>query len=162
MVDLMNTVLSRRSTRLLETLMGLGTLAAGLVFLRIVHAPTAPYGDPGYIGSAAFFPGLMALLVAALGVVLMLMAWRPQPPTPIKTGRTSRALSAYVLMVVVAIGLPWLGIWLTSMLAVPLLALLFGERRWYILLILAIVPPVLVIHLFEGVMGIYFPRGGWL
>lgn len=159
MVGLMNTALSRRSTRLLETLMGLGTLAVGLVFLRIVHASPSPYGDPGYIGSAAFFPGLIALLVAAIGVVLILMAWRPHPPTPIKTGRTSRALLAYALMVIVAIGLPWLGIWLTSMLTVPLLALLFGERRWGILLILAVVPPVLIIHLFEGVMGIYFPRG---
>lgn len=159
---MMNTVLSRRSTRILESVMGIGTLVAGLVFLRIVHDSPSPYGDPGYIGSAAFFPGLIALLVAALGVVLILMAWRPHPPTLIKTGRTARALLAYLLMIVVVAGLPWLGIWLTSMLAVPLLALLFGERRWGILLILAIVPPVLVIHLFEGVMGIYFPRGGLL
>lgn len=151
--------LSRRTTRILETLLGLGTLTVGLVFLRIVHASPPPYGDPGHIGSAAFFPGLVALLVSALGVVLVLMAWRPHLPTSIATGQTSRALLAYGLMVAVAAGLPWLGIWLAAMLAVPLLALLFGERRWMALMILAVVPPVLIIHLFEGVMGIYFPRG---
>ncbi len=151
--------LSRRNTRILETLMGLGTLAVGLVFLRVVHASPPPYGDPGDIGSAAFFPGLIALLVSALGVVLLLLAWRPHLPTSIATGQTSRALLAYALMVTVAAGLPWLGIWLVAMLAVPLLAVLFGERRWWVLLILAVVPPALVIHLFEGVMGIYFPRG---
>ncbi|MCA1770679.1 MAG: tripartite tricarboxylate transporter TctB family protein [Halomonas sp.] len=151
--------LSRSVTRVLETLMGLGTLSVGVVFLRIVHASPPPYGDPGDIGSAAFFPGLIALLVSALGVVLVLMAWRPHLPRSIATGQTSRALLAYALMVAVAAGLPWLGIWLAVMLAVPLLAVLFGERRWGVLLILAVVPPVLVIHLFEGVMGIYFPRG---
>lgn len=151
--------LSRRGTRILETLMGLGTLSVGVAFLRIVHESPPPYGDPGYIGSAAFFPGLLALLVSALGVVLVLMAWRPNLPTSVATGQTFPTLLAYGVMVVIAAGLPWLGIWLAAMLAVPSMALLFGERRWGALMLLASVPPLLVIHLFEGVMGIYFPRG---
>ena len=154
--------LSSLATRLLEMAMGLGTLAVGGIFLRIVHASPHPYGDPRDMGSAAFFPGLVALVVCALGVVLVLMAWRPRPPAPLVAGRTSRALLAYAVMVAVAAGLPWLGIWLAVMVAVPLLALLFGERRWTVLALLAVVPPTLVIHLFEGVMGIYFPRGGLL
>lgn len=151
--------LSSLATRLLEMAMGLGTLAVGVVFLRIVHASPPPYGDPSHMGSAAFFPGLVALVVCALGVVLVLLAWRPKPPAAIAVGRTSKALLAYALMVAVAATLPWLGIWLAAMLAVPLLARLFGERRWTVLTLLAVVPPTLVIHLFEGVMGIYFSRG---
>ncbi|AXY41652.1 tripartite tricarboxylate transporter TctB family protein [Halomonas sp. JS92-SW72] len=152
-------LLPSRLARTVETLMGLAVMAVGLLFLRIVHATPPPYGDPGDIGSAAFFPGLVALLVTGVGLVLVLMAWRPAAPVSMSRGRTSRALVAYGLMVAVAAGLPWLGIWLVTMLAVPSLALLFGERRWPLLLALAIVPPTLVIHLFEGVMGIYFPRG---
>ncbi|WP_404299181.1 tripartite tricarboxylate transporter TctB family protein [Halomonas sp.] len=151
--------LSPRLTRLVETLMGVGVMGIGLLFLRIVHATPPPFGDPGDIGSAAFFPGLVALLVSAIGLVLTIMAWRPASPAAMASGRTARALVAYALMVGVTAGLPWLGIWLSSMLAVPSLAVLFGERRWGVLVILAVVPPVLVIHLFEGVMGIYFPRG---
>lgn len=151
--------LSPRLTRLVETLMGVGVMGIGLLFLRTVHATPPPFGDPGDIGSAAFFPGLVALLVAAVGLVQTLLAWRPASPASIASGRTARALVAYALMVAVALGLPWLGIWLTAMLAVPLLALLFDERRWPVLLALAVIPPTLVIHLFEGVMGIYFPRG---
>jgi uncharacterized membrane protein YgaE (UPF0421/DUF939 family) len=66
---------------------------------------------------------------------------------------------AYAVMVAMVVSMRFLGIWLVAMLAVPLLALCFGERRWYMLLALAVVPPALVIHLFEGVMGVYFPRG---
>ncbi|MCE8040410.1 tripartite tricarboxylate transporter TctB family protein [Halomonas sp. MCCC 1A11062] len=158
-MTLVNETLTTPLTRTIETLMGLAIMAVGLLFLRTVHASPPPYGDPGDIGSAAFFPGLVALLVAACGLVLALLAWRPSAPPPMTKGHTSHALLAYALMIAVSAGLPWLGIWLASMIAVPVLALLFGERRWMLLLVLAVLPPTLVIHLFEGVMGIYFPRG---
>ncbi|MBR2514592.1 MAG: tripartite tricarboxylate transporter TctB family protein [Halomonas sp.] len=146
-------------SRLIETILAFAVIAVGVVFLRIVHGTPPPFGDPRDIGSAAFFPGLIALLVTGLGVVLLLSAWRPAFSVAFESGHTARALVAYVLMVAMVVSLRFLGIWLVTMMAVPLLALCFGERRWYVLLALAVVPPALVIHLFEGVMGVYFPRG---
>lgn len=145
--------------RLIESLLALAVIAVGVMFLRIVHGTPPPFGDPRDIGSAAFFPGLIALLVTGLGVVLLLSAWRPASSVAFESGHTARALLAYALMVAMAVSIRFLGIWLVTMLAVPLLAMCFGERRWYVLLALAVVPPTLVIHLFEGVMGVYFPRG---
>ncbi len=137
----------------------------GVVFLSEVYDASAPYGSTTDISSAAFFPGLIALFVTALGVALLLSTWRlggsstETIPSDEEPADNHRAWSAYGLIVSLAVGMPWLGIWLTAMLGVPLLASLFGERRWWVLALLAFVPAVLVIHLFEGLMGVYFPRG---
>jgi hypothetical protein len=145
--------------KLLSSLLALGIVAIGVSFLRIVHGTPPPYGAPGDIGSAAFFPGLVALLVTGLGVVMLLGTWRANANVIFERGRTGLALIAFLLMLAMALLINVAGIWLVSMLAVPLLAVCFGEKRWYVLLALAVIPPTVVIHLFEGVMGIYFPRG---
>lgn len=145
--------------KLLTSLLALGVIAIGISFLRIVHGTPPPYGAPGDIGSAAFFPGLVALLVTGLGVIMLLGTWRASANVVFERGRTGVALIAFLLMLAMALLINVAGIWLVSMLAVPLLAVCFGEKRWYVLLALAVIPPTVVIHLFEGVMGIYFPRG---
>lgn len=146
--------------RVVETLAALAIIAVGLMFLSIVHSQERPYGSPGDIGSAAFFPGLISLLVSALGIVHLLLIWsRPRGDGYQPKEGSWRAMGVYAGMLALMSSLNVLGIWLVAMLAVPLLAVCFGERRWLVLLILAVLPPAVVIHVFEAGMGIYFPRG---
>ncbi|SFM18799.1 tripartite tricarboxylate transporter TctB family protein [Marinobacter zhejiangensis] len=147
------------SACVVELLMGLGVMVIGAVFLFEVHSEPRPYGDPGDLGSAAFFPGLVALAVTILGGLMALLSWRPGNRDSLLNGHLGRVLLGYALMTLLAVSLPWLGIWLVAMTCVPLMALLFGERRWSVLLALALIPPFMVVQLFEGAMGIYFPRG---
>jgi hypothetical protein len=106
----------------------------------------------------------MSLLLTALGIALLFSQWRT-PPAQLETsqaepeGNKLRVLVAYALICAMAIGLPLLGIWLTAMIAVPALALCFGEHRLKILFVLSLLPAIIIIHLFEKVMGIYFPKG---
>jgi hypothetical protein len=150
--------------RIIPGLIAVVITGVGVIFLKIVHSPPQPFGNPTDISSAAFFPGLMSLLLTALGIALLIFQWRNIPNqtegSHVETGgKNSRVLFAYALICAMAIGLPWLGIWLTAMIAVPALALCFGEYRWQMLFALSVLPAIVIIHLFEKVMGIYFPKG---
>ncbi len=67
-------------------------------------------------------------------------------------------VTAALLALVVA-SMPWLGTWVTMTLVCVLLPLLWGERRWIVLVPYAIVFPGLVVLLFSGVLKVYLEPG---
>jgi len=138
-------------------------MCVAAVFLFNIHGYSTPYGAPWDIGSAAFFPGLIALLLAVLGIFSLISQWQKIDKTaqakPVVNKSSYKIVISYCFITLITLALPWLGIWLTAMIIVPALSLCFGERRWKMLLLLSVLPPFIIIHLFEDVMGIYFPTG---
>lgn len=150
------------TTRLLEGLVGVAIVLAGCLLLSIVYAADSPYGSPLDISSAAFFPGVMSIVFALAGIFLLATVWRSKTPLCLPKIKTNQTYLAMALMVGTALGLPILGIWVTAALSVPALAVIFGERRIWLLLLLAAVVPPIVVYPFESMMGIYFPKGVFL
>ncbi len=112
--------------------------------------------------SPAFFP---RLLLAALLLLALLL--------PLEGRRSSSAkrrggfavprttLSAGVVLLAAVLLLPRLGTFPVLALAAPCLAMLWGERRPWRLVGLAILLPGVLDLLFSDLLGVHFQRGAW-
>lgn len=144
----------------------IGGLALGIGLLTLLSVPWAvprfQLSSLWEMRSSAFFPVLVAMFLALLGLALLVNAWGRSVTTPVASVAAPRRL-LWVMVTLVAYGLlmPWLGMFSSSMLVVVILALLLGERRWWLIGLLAGGSSLLVYQLFERYLLILFPRG-WL
>jgi NADH:ubiquinone oxidoreductase subunit 6 (subunit J) len=149
--------------QIIGSIIAISVIFIAAIFLYNIHSFNHPYGAPWDIGSAAFFPGLIALLLVILGVFILIEQWKKNETRTaymqVEKNNNIKIITTYTLISAIILTLPLLGIWLTAMIIVPALALCFGENRWKRLLLLCVLPPFIIIHLFENVMGIYFPTG---
>ena len=150
--------------RIADTIVGLLVGAAGTAALAIVWGEPRPYGDPADIGSAAFFPSLVAAGLVIGGLLLIAKALlagdAAAPATRLPLPAAIRVACGVLLIVAAVLALPRIGIWPVALLVVPAGAWLFGLRDWRWGLVLTLVPALLIISTFERILGVYFPRGG--
>lgn len=136
-------------------------MAIASAALVLVLGRGHPLGDPLDIASPAFFPFIASLLIGiaslslTIQAVLSLRPFRPGFPRP---WGSPGVLPVMALFVAYALLMPWLGMWLTSAIAVALLAWILGLRRAWLLVLLALVPPYVVIRIFESALNILFPE----
>ena len=111
-----------------------------------------------------FFPRLLLWFIIGLTLLLPFEhLFGPQNRRKLDKGRTQAIRPmAYIttgLMVALLIAMPWLGTYLTLIAVCILLPLLWGERRWLVLLPYAILFPSIVMWLFSQVLKVYLAPG---
>ena len=111
-----------------------------------------------------FFPRLVLYLIAMLAALL--------PFEHIAHARQSKSIDAersdrirrlpYMtsgLVIVVAAAMPYIGTFLAMVVACILLPLLWGERNWKRIVPFAVIFPLAVAAVFNGVLRVYFEPG---
>lgn len=111
----------------------------------------------------AFFPGLIALALAALSIALLVRSLRATSPeqaalcAPLTT-RSWVALGAFALYL---LAMPTLGFVTASVPFFAALAWLYGERRPIVIALTSIGVPVALSLIFRSGFQILLPRGLW-
>lgn len=164
-----NTSPDERRRRGLDLGVGLFFFAAALVFLFVV----VPVGIrvPGRVQhfglSPAMLPIVTAVLIGTFGAILALRAAFAQalpPPEDELAGEPRvdwwwRLTVAAALAAAYYVVVPWLGMTLTAVLVTAGMMLLGGERRLWLIAMLAVTLPVVVSYLFRGLLYVPLPRG---
>lgn len=117
--------------------------------------------------SPDFWPRILAGLLLAMGLLISIMALRnrQQPPTedasltPITAQSRNKGIAFVIGLFVYYLAILWLGIVLASVLALIGFMLLGGQRRWWPMLLTAVLLPVLVYTFFVHIARIPMPLG---
>lgn len=109
------------------------------------------------------------MLVVTLSVLslLLLVGSLLSLTSPVQEQQTEKPRLGAVMALVVWVALyiatlPWLGYWLTSGLFLTGSSWLFGNRRWGVILLWAVLMPLALLLFFEKVMLILLPTSGIL
>ena len=145
---------------------GLICAIACLLFsvLYLVAARTYPNLSTDYmLVSAAFFPTVVAIVMIVCSVVMLIKAIvKPEVRAPLskkeKTAYT-RGLLAILDCIVYALLFEPLGYIVSSTLALFVLMIIFGNRKWWLMALVSIVLSVLLYLLFYYVMQTNLPAG---
>ena len=111
----------------------------------------------------AFFPRLLLWFIVLLTLILPFEHRLLKNGKQLDKGR-QHAVDPMVyftvgLLLLLLLALPWLGVYLTLILVCLLLPVLWGERRWALLLPFAVLFPTVIILLFAQVLKVYFEPG---
>lgn len=163
MSDEMNSAGSKR--RLIvnkDFLTALVCLAVSVTYM--ICARTYPNLSPDYLEvSAAFFPTIVAAAMIVCSVCMLIKAivnpkhYEPMTSTE-KRGYLRGLLTILVCFVYVLIFEP-LGYILSSMLAVFTLMIIFGNRRWPVVIAITVVFPIVLYVAFRYGLLIRLPAG---
>lgn len=110
------------------------------------------------------FPRLLLYLIGGLALLLPVEHHlQPARWRKIHAGRSTR-IEARTWMtigfiVAVVVTAPYLGTLLTMVSICTALPILWGERRWYVVVPFAVIFNGIVAYLFTGVLGVYFEPG---
>lgn len=111
----------------------------------------------------AFFPRLLLWVIVLLTLILPFEHRLFRNARQLDKGREqpvgSMVYFSVALLVVLLLALPWLGMYLSLILVCLLLPLLWGERRWKILIPFAVIFPSVIVVLFSQVLKVYFEPG---
>lgn len=130
----------------------------------MICARTYPGLNPAYLDiSAAFFPTVVAGIMIVCSVVMLIKAIvKPEIREPLsaeeKKGYLRGILTILTCLIYVLIFKP-VGYIVSSMLAVFALMLIFGNRRWKIIIPITIVFPILLYLAFSYGLKIVLPAG---
>ena len=111
-----------------------------------------------------FFPRLLLGIIVLLSLILPIEhLFHAQGPARLDKGRSQPiGAMAYItagLLFVLVLGMHWLGTYLTLVVACVVVPLLWGERRWRLVIPFALAFPTLVLLLFSGLLQVYFEPG---
>jgi hypothetical protein len=132
----------------------LGAAAATYAWTLGVVGPSGP--------ESGLFPLIAALIVMAAGIVLLLRpaAGVMAPDFP-RGAALGRILGVIAGLLVMAIGIPYLGFAVTGAITMIILLRTVEQTSWAASIALALVSVVVVIWLFGHVLGMVLPRGPW-
>jgi hypothetical protein len=150
-----------------------GAVVCALGLALVLVTPSQVTGDQlGRVGSATM-PQALAYVMAALGATLFFASLRPASagPAPDRAAtpnqgrllfRVLAALAFVAITYVYILLIPGLGYVVATALLIAALMVLFGERRWWLVVVLAILLPLGLQLFFEKVMVIYLPGAQWI
>lgn len=153
------------SARTRDLWIGVGTaiLFAYILFGVIPDQIRTPGSVTNVVMSPAFWPRVIAILAIVLGLALaaksLLSKAEGAADDPDSSPTTWRSLTAIGIMIGYYLLLEPLGIVLASVIAIPALSALFGERRVVVMAPLAILLPVGLYLFFTEVASIPMPLG---
>lgn len=145
---------------------GLLTAIPCLIFsvLCLVASRTYPKLSASYmLVSASFFPTIVSCIAIAMSLIMLVKAIvKPEMREPLtpqeKKGLFRGALTIVDCIAYILLFKP-LGYILTSVLCYFALMLIFGNRKWLQMIIMAIVLPVVLFFAFTRLLGTTLPLG---
>ncbi len=159
------------SMRAIQFRLGMGAiiLSVFLIFYGIPNWVTAPANVPRIVLSPVFWPMVLSVILAMVGVGLIFAASRCDKPTGTYRENYINRLSEYgrlallaALMVATVYALPRLGLVWTSMLSIVAIALLVRSRHLGTVLLCAVIVPLVLYFFFAHIAGVAIPQGNFL
>ncbi len=160
------------SIRTIQFRLGIGTMicSAFLIFYAIPNWVTAPANVPKIVLSPVFWPMVLAIILAMVGLGLLASARKYEKPAGSSSDNHAtdrvheygRLASLAVLMVATVYALPRLGLVWTSMLTIVALALLIHSRHPITVLLCAIIVPLVLYGFFAHIAGVAIPQGDYV
>jgi len=158
-----------------DIFLGLGVIALALIanFVIIPAGVSLPPKVPFKALEPAFWPNIIIYVLAFLGLVLVvqgLLASRGERATvqAVDSSNTdTKAKSSYPGITAIAIALLFVfnfllntvGFILASVVLLPVFMLLMGERRYWLIALIAVVLPFALHFFFRHVASVYVPLG---
>lgn len=109
------------------------------------------------------FPNLIALLIGVLGVAVLFDAWRQPKTAEEKTSIPLDAIKRVMAVLATSVLYLWLitlfGYMLPTFLATMTLMYVFGERRWWLMLLISALTAISLYLVFGKVFHMLMPRG---
>lgn len=160
------------SIRTIQFRLGIGTMicSAFLIFYAIPNWVSAPANVPKIVLSPVFWPMVLAVILAMVGVGLLASARKfdkstdssRENPATDRFYQYGRLAALAVLMVATLFALPRLGLVWTSMLTIVALALLIHSRHRITVVLCAIIVPLVLYGFFAHVAGVAIPQGNYV
>lgn len=159
-------------TDLKDFLLGLGVAAlfAIVEFIVIPAEITAPRTLPIAANSPAFWPRVICIGMIIIGLILAFNAALrlrdksavcPDPEVEEAMYPLGQALLRIGLAMAILVGyyviVRWVGIMVASIMALGLLSGLYGEKRWWLIAILAITMPIILYLFFAKIASVSLP-----
>lgn len=140
----------------------IGCLVVSLVFLYCSR--TYPNLDADFmVVSAAMIPTIFSVIAVVMSVLLLVKAIvKPEftePLTELQKRGLIRGLLAIADCLVYVLLFKPLGYILSSMLAVFAMMLIFGNRKWWLMVLISVVLPILLYFAFHGLLQTNLPVG---
>lgn len=137
------------------------------VFWIVLGAASAAYSwSLGIVGPAGpesgLFPFIASLIVLGVGIVLLLRpATQAEAPDFPRGAGLFRILGVTAGLVVMALGMPYLGFAVTSAITMIILLRTVDQSSWTGSIALALISTASVSWLFGEMLGMTLPRGPW-
>ena len=132
----------------------LGAAAAAYAWTLGVIGPAGP--------ESGLFPLIAGLIVMASGIILFVLpGTRATAPDFPRGPALWRVLGVIAGLVVIAVGIPYLGFAITGTLTMLILLRTVEQTNWPAALALALASVAAVLWLFGHVLGMPLPRGPW-
>lgn len=143
-----------------DTVTGVVTLALGLAALALVPVEVQSDGFSrfGDVRSAAFFPILAAGATSLFSLVLVVRGLLSAAPAVV-VERPWRVLAVITALSGATALIFWLGYIIAAAAMITVLGLTFGNRRPAVVAGLALVVPLAIYLLFNGVLDVLLPAG---
>mgnify|MGYP004619295073 FL=1 len=113
--------------------------------------------------SASFFPTVVSVMMVAMSVIMLIEAIvKPkyaEPLTPDQKKGYLRGLLAILNIIAYALLFKPLGYIVSSIIAVFLMMLIFGNRKWKIMIPISIILPIILYLVFYYLMQTALPAG---
>lgn len=140
----------------------IGCLVVSLLFLYCSR--TYPNLDADFmIVSAALIPTIVSTIAVVMSVILLIKAIiKPEYTEPLTDQQKRgllRGLFAILDCFVYVLLFKPLGYILSSMLAVFAMMLIFGNRKWWLMVLISVVLPILLYFAFHGLLQTNLPTG---
>src|SRR5690606_24693667 len=146
----------------IDLVTGLAVTSVGVAIILLLPAEVggATFAAVGNMTSPALFAALSGMALVLLGVALAGRSlMRRTPCTPFVVGQPLRVLAASGVLVAGVAGTFVVGLLPSAAAIVILLGLVFGYRRYWLLVLIGAVCPIVVYVLFERMLLVLLPRG---
>jgi putative tricarboxylic transport membrane protein len=140
----------------------LGVAVAGAIFALIVIGGSMQVGvDWAFDGpKAGFFPFYVGLFILGSSVVNFVTAWsEPSDRIFAEWGQLGQVLSVVIPAVVYVVLVPWIGMYVASMLLIAVFMRWLGRYGWGLVLAVAIGVPAITFLVFEKWFLVPLPKG---
>lgn len=151
-----------------DVVSGAVLLVASLGLLWVIPDQVETLNGPNL--TPAFVPTVMAIAIAVLSVILLFQgvcavrngasAAEERPQTRRRRSAANVAAVIFIIAVQTAL-LTRLGYLLATGAAIIALAVLYGHRRWWQVLVLALIAPPAIMLSFRYFMLVLLPPGSW-
>jgi putative tricarboxylic transport membrane protein len=108
------------------------------------------------MGPAAF-PQVLAWLVILLSVLLIITSFIKGSALKISVKRFKQIVYSMVLLIIYGVAIPFIGFYIATILFIPIMLFLAGERKWKSIIGVTIVFELFAFAIFDTVLNVPLP-----
>jgi putative tricarboxylic transport membrane protein len=139
-----------------------GEIAVGIFFIFIagwflLEASKFPVNENSVDIGPAAFPQVLASLVILLSVFLIITSILKGSDVKIRAKRFKQILYSMILLIIFGVSIPYAGFYLATVLFLPTMLFLAGERKWKSIIGVTIVFELFAFAIFDTVLNVPLP-----